>query len=275
MNKNKNKAIVASVIFLAFFVFWIVVAVKGLQGNTNTANLFSALYGIMALYGGVMGLKASRHWGGYKSLVGRSIIYISFGLLAQEVGQVIYSMYTYLFHQNIPYPSLGDIGYFGSVILYILGAYTLVKALSTQSALRSHLNKFSVALVPVVLLTVSYFFFLRGYNFNWHHPLTIFLDFGYPLGQAFYISLGLIVFILSKRYLGGVMKSVVLFLIFALILQYAADFTFLYQDSRGTWRTAGFNELMYLVSYFAMTLSLLKFGIALDKLRTNAPKVEG
>lgn len=265
---NKNKLVIgsATLIFLIFLVYWAILAVSGLQGDHSQAETFSALYGLMALFGGLAGLRISKRWGGFRSLIGRAVLFMSLGLLAQEVGQLTYSGYTYLAHQEIPYPSLGDIGFFGSVILYTLAAYSLIRALSTKNTLKARHNVFWVALIPVALLSVSYFIFLRGYTFDFHHPLTVFLDFGYPLGQAFYISLGLIALVLSVRYLGGVMKPVILFLIFALFLQYIADFTFLYQVSRDTWQTAGINELMYLTAYFVMTLSLIKFRTVFDRL---------
>lgn len=277
MHKNRLLTPVAALVFLVFFIFWAVIAVKGLQGEHNIAETFSALYGLMALYGGVIGLSISKKWGGFRSLIGRSVMFISLGLLAQEVGQLTYSGYTYLAHVEIPYPSLGDIGYFGSVLLYIAAALSLIKALSTKSTRKLGLNRVWIALIPLALLSISYYTFLRGYQADFSHPLTVFLDFGYPLGQAFYISLGLLALALSFRYLGGIMKPVILFLIFALVLQYAADFTFLYQNNRGTWQTAGFNELMYLVAYFVMTLSLLRFLKVFSGLtqRSNDTDTEG
>lgn len=264
--KNKILVTIASAIFLTFFVYWVILAAKGLQGDHSAAETFSALYGLMALFGGVVGLRISRYWGGFKSLIGRAVVFMSLGLLAQEAGQLTYSGYTYLFHQEIPYPSLGDIGFFGSVILYALGAFSLVKALSTKSTLKTAKNTVWIGLIPVLLLSGSYYIFLRNYQVDSSHPLTVFLDFGYPLGQALYISLGLIALMLSLRYLGGVMKPVILFLLFALVLQYAADFTFLYQVNQDTWKTAGINELIYLCAYFAMTISLIKFRTVFNKL---------
>ena len=273
MKQNKNLVILACVIFFALAGFWGGIALKGLQGETDTAELFSAVYGVMALFGGLVGLTVSRHWGGVKSLIGRAVVCMSLGLLAQAAGQAMYSMYTYLWHQEIPYPSWGDVGYFGSVIFYILGAWMLIKALSVKSASESSILRKGVVVIPVLLLSLSYYVFLRDYSFDWSNPLTVLLDFGYPLGQAFYISLALVAWVLSRKYLGGVMRPVILFLILALVLQYAADFTFLYQVNRDTWQTAGGNELMYLIAYFAMTLSLLEFGTVLNRLSGRKQKV--
>jgi hypothetical protein len=266
MTKNKNLILIASLLFTALAGFWAVIALKGLQGDSDTAELFSAIYCSMALFGGITGLVISRRWGGLKSLVGRSVVFMSLGLLAQVAGQVTYSLYTYLFHEEIPYPSWGDAGFFGSVIFYILGAYFLIKALHAGGSMGTWGRKLGVAILPLALLSFSYFIFLKDYSFDSSQPLTTFLDFGYPLGQAFYLSLGLGALVLSRKYLGGVMRPVILFLIFALFLQYLADFVFLYQNSRGTWETAGINELMYLISYFVMTLSLIEFGMVLKRL---------
>lgn len=266
MSQHDRLIRLATVIFTGFLLFWAILWVKGMQGGTDTAELFSALYGSMALFGGIVGLKVSKHWGGIKSKVGRSVLFMSLGLLSQEAGQIVYSLYTYLLHQEVPYPSWGDAGYFTSVVLYTLATLSLISALSTKTTRRSGVSKIAVVIVPSIILSISYVIFLKGYHFDFSHPLTIFLDFGYPLGQAFYISLALLAYIISKRYLGGAMKPVILLFLFALALQYASDFTFLYQVSRDTWKTAGFNELMYLLSYYVMTLSLVRFGKVLEVL---------
>lgn len=266
MKNTKLLVIVASVIFVTFLVFWSVLGFKDLRGNSDAAEAFSALYGLMALFGGVLGLVIARRWGGYRSLIGRSVLFISLGLLAQEAGQISYSMYAYLLQQEVPYPSIGDIGYFGSVILYILGAISLIRALSIKTMMQKQTNKIWAGVIPGVILISSYWLFLKDYSFDLNNPLVIFLDFGYPLGQALYISLGLLAYILARRYLGGMMRPVVIFLVLALLVQYAADFTFLYQVSQNTWQTGGNNELIYLTAYYLMTLSLISFGAVIHRL---------
>lgn len=272
MKKNILLIGTATALFAAFLTFWLVLGAKDLRGDSDQAELFSALYGSMALFGGIVGLSVSKRWGGFKSLIGRSVVFASLGLLAQVAGQVAYSAYTYLWHEEIPYPSYGDIGYFGSVILYILAAYSLVKALKTKKSLDKHINKTAIVAIPAGLLVFSYLVFLQDYEFDFSNPLVPLLDFGYPLGQAFYLSLGLLALLLSGRYLGGIMRSVILMFLCALLLQYVADFTFLYQVNNDTWETAGSNELVYLVSYYVMTLSLIRFGTALDKLNVKNGK---
>lgn len=274
MNKSKNLTIVSILIFIVFSAFWGYLGFKGLRGDTNEAELFSALYGSMALFGGIAGLFISKRWGGSKSLIGKSVLFISLGLFAQATGQITYSMYTYLFHREIPYPSLGDFWYFGSVVLYILAMISLLRALNVRTGLKTHKNRLLILIIPLALLSLSYYEFLRGYEFDFTNPLVVFLDFGYPLGQAIYVSLALLAYLLARPYLGGLMRPVISFLIAALVIQYIADFTFLYQVSKDTWETGGVNEFMYLVAYFVMTLSLIRFNEAIDKLSSSSKKVE-
>ena len=61
------------------------------------------------------------------------------------------------------------------------------------------------------------------------------------------------------------MKKKVLWILGALCLQYAADFTFLYLNSRGMWVSGGVNDLMYLVGYFVMAIALIQFNSGIDR----------
>lgn len=258
--KNKTFAIFATALYLIFVGFWVYIASQGLQGDHSIAEVFSGLYGLMALSGGIFGLIIGQKFGGFKSYIGATVMFVSLGLLAQEAGQLTYSAYTQLFKVEVPYPSWGDVGYFGSVILYILAAWNAAKAVQTKVALKSKLNRTLITVLPLLLLGVSYYIFLNDYQADSSEVIASFLDFAYPLGQALYVAIALLAFLLSRQFLGGIMKSAVMLLIVAFTLQYAADFVFLYQHNQDTWKTAGFNELMYLTAYFVTTLSLIKFN---------------
>ncbi len=262
---------VAALIFLALSGWWVYIAVNGLQGTDRPqAELFGASYGLMALYGGVVGLFVSKKWGGFKSQIGKAVGFFALGLLAQEFGQLTYS---YLgMNSEVPYPSIGDIGYFGSVILYTLGVWQLAKAAGVGFSLKDRNKKIIATILPLVLLTASYLYFLRGYEFDFSSvtsSIAVILDFGYPLGQTVYLVIALMTYLLSRSLLGGIMKNVVLFLLFALAVQYLADFMFLYQTHNETWKTAGINDYVYLTSYFIMTIALIRFMLVMKKIKNT------
>lgn len=261
--KKEWQAQVAVIILALLTIWWFVSPQFSVSGKRFFGD-FPSIYFLMALWGAICGLWISRRWGGMKSIVGKSLVFFSLGLLAQVFGQIVYAIYSFYFNVSVPYPSLGDLGYFGSIPLYVLAVIYLGQASGVKFGLRSFFTKWQSIVVPLVLLSIGYFLFLKGYSFDWSNPLKVFLDNGYPIGQAIYISLTILVFLLSKGVLGGVMKNRVLFILFALFLQFLSDYTFLYQSSRGIWSAGGMNDFMYLVAYFAMTLGLIQFKTVLS-----------
>jgi hypothetical protein len=247
------------VLFIGLFFWWIYLQIFN-KGDFSLQNqIFSALYGSIALCGGIIGFQIAKKWGGLKSVIGKAISFLSFGLLAQVFGQITYSFYTFFFKIEIPYPSLGDLGYFGSIILYSIGLLYLAKATGVIFKLKNLKNKLVTLVVPAVLLFVSYWIFLKDYQFDWKSPLKILLDFGYPLGDAFYISIALLIYYLSRGILGGIMKSKIIFLLFALLIQFLADYSFLYMSYYGEMHPGSVNDFIYLLAYYFMTISLIEF----------------
>jgi hypothetical protein len=239
-----------------------------LTNNTETTagNIFAAVYGVVALIGGVYGLATAKSWGFFKSYFGKAIIFLSLGLLLQEFGQLAYSYAFSLKHIELPYPSVPDIGYFGSIPMYAIGAFYLMRGLGTRAILKKNPIKLVLGvMIPVAMLGVSYWFFLKSYDTTGLSSLTVFFDFGYPLGQSVYVSLALVMLLSVGKMLGGVMRGPVLLLLLAFMLQYAADFNFLYQNLHETWTVIGYGDYLYLLAYFVLGLSLISLNRALAK----------
>jgi hypothetical protein len=268
--KNKLIYIFPVVIFVLFTAWWIYLKQFDMESTRDMRQLWGATYQILALYGGIVGLFISRKWGGYKSLIGKTILAFSIGLLLQVFGQC-YSSY-YVFHyaaESPPYPAIGDIGFFGSVIAYIYGVILLARASGMGNKIKKTHNKIWIILIPVLGLLAAYIFFLKGYEFDPSNLLLDFLDFAYPLGQALYVSLAVLALFMSRDVLGGIMKKPILFLIFALIFQYASDFFFLYQAHAGTWFVGNINDFLYCASYFIMGLAIINMGNVFNTIRES------
>lgn len=261
--KKDKKVALVSLIFLAFFGWFLYIHLTNQTNDNHYLDWFAGTYGVTAIIGGVYGLFVAKHWGGYKSVIGKAVIFFSLGLLMQEFGQLVYAYYAIVKEVTIPYPSVGDLGYFGSVILYILASWQLARASGIKFSLKDKKKKLVATILPLALLFGCYMYFLRGYEFDSSHPLTIILDFGYPLGQALYIVIALMTYLFSKKLLGGVMKNKVLLILVALVAQYAADFNFLFQANRETWTTAGYGDFLYMLSYTVMALALINMSTSL------------
>ncbi len=264
----RNKFIyIPIVLFLAISGWWLYIGSFDLNSTENARQIWAAIYQIMALYGGIAGLIISKNWGGYRSTFGRAILFFSLSLFLQSFGQSTYSYYIFFQKIEVPYPSIGDIGFFGSVVAYIYAVVLLSKLSGAKINLRSAKGKLISLLIPLGMLVFSYLFFLQGYDFDWSNKLKIFLDFAYPLGEAIYVSIAILTLVMSKNVLGGLMKRPILFLIFALIFQYISDFTFLYQASKGTWYVGGLNDYLYFVSYLLMTTGLIYLDSVFEKIK--------
>lgn len=251
---------IAVAFFIFFTVWWVILQFMNLPPESDYNQLWGGTYGVVALWGGICGVIIAQKWGGFHSVMGRSILFFALGLLSQEIGQVAYTYYISFLHQPVPYPSIGDFFFYITIPFYIIAVINLARASGIHISLRSFRIKLQSLLIPTGILLISYFFFFQQYEFDWSQPLKTFLDLGVPVGQAIYISFAILTYALTRGVLGGLMKSKVLFILFALLAQYVADWTFLYQASREIWYTGGINDYMFFCAYVLMTLSLLNLN---------------
>jgi len=269
--REKIHFYITLVLFVGLVIWWLFVQYLRVTGSSSfdmAGQAFAAVYGIVALWGGCVTLVVSRKWGLLSSLFGRSLFSFSVGLFLQEFGQLAYSYYISL-KIDIPYPSLGDVGYFGSIFFYIYGAYLLMKLLSISTKGRGLLDKVLMVLAPSALLAVSYLLFLKDHEFTPGFSLVNFLDIGYPLLQCVYVSLAFrsLVFLGSK--FGGTMMRGVLMILVALISQYVSDFVFLFKASRGTYVAGGITDFLYLLSYFLLTIAIIELDLVFMRLKNG------
>ncbi|MEK7564599.1 MAG: hypothetical protein AAB510_03500 [Patescibacteria group bacterium] len=261
---------VALAIFLILTLWWLFLnPFSNIDSLVHSKYIWGSFYQLIAIWGGVCGLLISRSLGGFRSFLGKSITLFSLGLLFQSLGQSVYSYYNLFSGVQAPYPSFGDIGYFGSVILYIFGVLYLIRVSGFKPSTNSLINKVQAIVIPLLMLVFSYHIFLQKYEFDWADKLKVFLDFGYPLGQAFYVSIALLVLFLSRKSLGGVLRKPVLLLVFALVVQYICDSNFLYHANAGTWYVGSLGDYLYAISYFIMTLAIIYMGITFQKIRSE------
>lgn len=252
--------------FVALSVWWITIFARDLREGVEN-NSFTLIYPLLALVGSISGFVVSKKWGGVSSVIGKGLLLLSFGLFAQFFGQAAYAYYIYIKGVEVPYPSVGDIGYFGSVILYFISLFAIARVTGVKLSLQSYKGQVQAIVIPVALLLLSYYLLLREYAVDWSAPITTLLDFGYPLGQAAYVSLAILIYTLSRKFLGGFMRGPILFLLVSLVVQYISDFTFLYQVGHEQWYVGGVNDYMYATSYLLMSVALIQIGTALKQLR--------
>lgn len=266
--RTERQLQIAIFVFILLTVWWIHLFVSGSKESFPN-YLFGAAYGVMALGGGIYGLYASKKWGFTRSIMGKAILLLSLGLLSEEFGQIVFSYYNLFSNVPVPYPSLADVGFFGNIPFYIGGAFFLAHASGVQFSLQKISGKIQVVVLPILMLIIAYVLFLRNYDFAAGTSLKIFLDFGYPFGQALYVSMALLIYSLSKKILGGIMRDKIFLILVAFILQFLSDYNFLYQASNGTWLNGGYGDYLYLVSYFFMAIGIIQLGSVFNRLKSD------
>ncbi len=273
LEKHNKMRAVSVLLFLFFTVWWILLRPLDPEVSVRGKLIWSSSSFLLAALGGVYGLMISRYFNGRKSMLGRAVLAFTAGLFLQVFGVIAYVAYGWFEHVTIAYPSIADIGYFGSIFAYIYGIFTLARYAGVTTSFQSLARKVLVFAVPLIMFAFSYLTFLKGYEFDGSNLSKIFLDFGYPILETAYVSLALLVMLFSIKLQGGIFKKPVLFLVFALVVQYTADSFFVYQANAGTWYFAGVNDYSYALSYFIMTLAILSLGETFGKIGSASASI--
>ncbi len=249
-------------ILLLYFViasWWLFLQIDG--AGTSKAYLFNWSYGIIAISAAIYGVYVSiKYWGGFRSLIGRAIIFLSLGLFMQWFGLQVWSYYNIILKVEVPYPSLADIGYFGLVPFYAVAAYLIAVASGLKFSLKTHEGKIVVLLIPAIALFFAFWLFLKDVGIDLNDPIKTFFDLAYPLGEIIPVSIAIITLTLSRKILSGTMKARIWYLMFAFSFQFFTEYLFLYRAGQGTYVNGGQTDLMYATSYGIMALGLVYFS---------------
>jgi hypothetical protein len=240
--------------------WWIAMRYLYTPSSTQT-YYFNFVYGLLALIGVAASVMiAFKVWGGWKSMMGRMLIFIGVGLFMEWLGICVWLYYN-LRGIAAPYPSVADVGYFGLVPMYVMASVLLARATGVRFGLKGIQAKLLSAALPLVALTLAFALFIRKIGFSEENPLKLFFDLAYPIGEIIPVTVAVLVLVLATRMLrGGVMRGRVVFLVAAFFAQFVAEYVFLYQAGAGTYVNAGTADLLYATSYLTMCISIFSYS---------------
>jgi hypothetical protein len=261
----KNLSVAAKVVigsYLVVVVYWAVVYFAGLR-DTQISYIYQLVFGLIPLLGGISGLVTAGKWGGLKSKLGRSLFFISCGLVSWGLGQMVWSYYTITGIDDIPYPSFADLGYILAVPFWLIGMVNLSKATGAKFGLKKVGVKVLAVLLPLVVAAISYYLLVivaRGGTLLADGDTSTIaktvLDISYPMGDVLILTASLLVFGLSAGYLGGRYKSSIYALLLGFIVMYFADFSFSYTTNAETYYNGHWVDLL-----FPTAMALMAFGV--------------
>src|SRR3989344_2137204 len=262
---NSSKIIIA--IFTLTITFWLcfIIATQytaTYEGWKYQYLLKPFLIGmtILPLIGGLLGLKNALSWGGTKSVLGKSVLGVSLGLIAWAGGMVIWNYYLFFTDIEVPYPSLADAIFILSWPLWTYGLLQLSRAIGVKFGWRNLSSKKILLLISgVVILLSTYLIFgvARDWSVSFNEvSVKLFFDLFYPVGSIVISTLVLLIYWLSKNFLGGIYKTSIIVLFLGFLFNYVADFTFSLTTTNETYFNGHFVDFMFTVAMFTLSLGL-------------------
>ncbi|HVT74800.1 MAG TPA: hypothetical protein VHD69_00020 [Candidatus Paceibacterota bacterium] len=255
----------ACALFFAILVaFWGVLYLQDIR-ETLANDVFVLLYGLMPLIGGGLALAGYRRWGGLSTILGKAILLLGFGLFLWGAGESTYSYYNIVLHVDIPYPSIADLFFAPSVFFYTLGAIYLSITTGVGLSLKSRAGKlFAVGALAIISVIAYYFLIVVGkdglFISDSTNVLKTVLDVAYPLGDFISLAVSVVVAGLSFRYMNGLYKHDIMFVLAGLAAMFAADSIFSYTTTLGTAYNGDVGDLAFTVAIFLLTCGLLGFN---------------
>lgn len=269
MSFKKTVSLLTILLSLVYLIWWVWLAIF-VSPESDLRNGYSLSYGVIAGFGGIVGFIIARKWDGFKSDVGRSLIFFSFGLFCQFLGQLSYSIQFLIDSVNNSYPGVGEIFFMLSMPSYILGVWYIAKSSGFIISLKSFKNIMGAIIFPLIMVVISYYLFIQGTDFSQLSLSVKILTCAYPIGQAVFVSFAILAYYLSGKVLGGMMKKRVFFILFSLVFQYCADSWFLYLTINEKWYHADVSEFLFAASYSLMTIAFIQFLTVFEQLKKGS-----
>ena len=248
-------------IYLITTALWVLLTINTGHSAHPAGLYFQIILFAVPFLGAIFGLRNAKLWGGFKSAVGKAVIFLSLGTLTWSMGMLAWNYFIFIAKVEVPYPSLADVAFILSWPLWALGVVYLSKATGVKFALRSIRGKISLFVVPLIAIAASYYMLIgvaRGgvIELDTSSTLKLFFDLFYPIGTAVILAMALTFFALSLDFLGGIYKRPIVILIIAFLVNYLSDFTFSLTTTNGTYFNGHFVDFFFLTAMYLLATSL-------------------
>jgi len=242
----------STVYFLTFFLLlagWSAALFLTNQKTSQWNFLFNTAYALLYLSGGITASIGTKLHG-FHSSVGKELFSIAIGMCGFAVGLLIWSYYNMVLKVDLPYPSLADLFFVLYIPFIAYGILNLLREFGMFFSKRIIFESLGIFLVSGVFI----FFFGNPPDLSPTLPLlTTTLNIFYLLGDAFLITIGLMLIRLTR----GHIHISFFFFIAALFIMALADFVFAYRTGALTYWNGDISDLL-----FALSGCLFSLGVA-------------
>jgi hypothetical protein len=234
---------------------------------------------LIPITGSFIGISIAKKWGGFKSRLGKSLYFFSFGCLAWGLGVVGWLFYIYaLGRTEVPYPSPADFVYMIAQVTWYIACINMARVVGAQFGLKKKFGwskvvlgtAFSVTASYLLLLTVARGGVLEAEGFG----LRTFFDFYYPIATMLSLTLITVIFLLSRRFLGGMYKKALIVLFAGFIFQYMGDFLYTLSTGDDSYYNGHWSDMLFTTAMMIITTGLVMFDTNTPSLKPNAQEVK-
>lgn len=241
-------------------LWWIAIKFTGLV-DVKQNFLYGATQGILPILGAIGGFINSKKWGGFRSSIGKSVIFLSTGLLTWGIGTLVFAYYNIVLNLEVPYPSLADLFYIISWPLWVYGIINLSKATGVKFQLENIKGRLVFFIIPIISIVLSYYLLIvvarDGIIITSSEFLKTFFDLAYPIGDIIILTSVLLIYGLSFKYLGGYFKWPIIMILAGFMFNYFGDFSFIYTVTKETYYVANWVDLLYTIAFFLLSMGIV------------------
>ena len=134
------------------------------------------------------------------------------------------------------------------------------RATGVKYGLKKKAGQLYLIILPILMFAVSYYLLVTvargGSVTSGGGFLKIFFDIAYPLGDVIIITIALLMYGLSFKYLGGKYKWPVFIILLGFVGMFFSDFIFAYSTTVETYYNGHLADLLYTIA-----LAIISFGI--------------
>jgi len=186
----------------------------------------------------------------FKSAIGKSIIFISLGLLSWGIGALIWFYYNAILKTEVPYPSLADIGFLGTIPLAAYGLFLLLKNIKIEFDIKTILK---LVLIPIIVFIFTYWLFINTKLAEDVSALEKILNVTYPMGDVVFLSFTFVILTLIK---GGKLFKPFGIICLGFIIEAIADFSFSWTTAIETYYSGNWVDMLFVLAFFTLGLGI-------------------
>lgn len=258
-------------VYLNFFV--------PLDDRSDAGAITQIPLALVPIIGSTVGFAIARSWGGLKSRLGRAILFYSAGMLAWGLGVVGWLIYIYALGQTeVPYPSPADFVYMLAQIMWYAGSLTIAGVIGAQYAIKARYGWLRAVVASVAAVALSYVLLVtiarKGSIETTGLSLQTFFDFYYPIATALSLTLVTVVYLLARKYLGGIYKKAIIVLFVGFIFQFLGDFTYTWSTTTEMYYNGYYPDMLFTTAMLVLTWGLLLFDTKRLVASKRAPQVQ-